>query len=205
MKQIPFIVKENFLSNEELSQVATETKSIIPKLRDGRHSRFATKNGNILKKNSGVHYSDLYDNHNIESQTCAIFNRKVFQEKLYSTFDNQVLADLSQTVDWNGMMMSYYKHGDYYKPHFDGSFITGLYWFHLRTPKKFTGGELLLYNATKSDTADTVIPFQPVHNRFMAFPSCYMHEVKEVFVPPDYRDQMYGRFCISVFCGHKST
>jgi len=205
MKQIPFIVRENFLSGDELSHVIDETKNIFPQFRDGKYSMPAKKDGKILKKNSVIHYSSLYDDYKVESPTCNIFLKKVFGEKLYSTFENQVLADLSQTVDWNGMMMSYYKHGDYYKPHFDGSFITGLYWFHLRTPKKFTGGELYLYNATKSDTADTAIPFQPVHNRFVAFPSCYMHEVKEVFVPPDYRNQMYGRFCISVFCGHKST
>ncbi|WLW37660.1 2OG-Fe(II) oxygenase superfamily protein [Synechococcus phage S-8S55] len=204
MKRVPFIVKENFLNEDELSLVVKESTDLFQYLIDGKKTNPATLDGEILKQNMGIHYSDHYDDVHTSSDTVKIFNRKVFEDALYNEFQVEVLRDLCYNMDWSGMMLSYYKNGDHYKPHYDGSFITGLYWFDIK-PRKFTGGELYLYNGTQRDNPQHVIPFQPKNNRFIAFPSCYMHEVKPVIISDELASKGHGRFCISVFCGHKST
>ena len=205
MKQVPFIVKENFLSDDEFRLVAQESERLMKYLRDGKFSRPAkTEDGKILKQNKGLSYDDHYENAAESSDTVKILKRKLFDENLFSEFEDQTLVDLSQTIDWAGMMMSYYENEDHYKRHFDGSFITGLLWIDVK-PRKYMGGEFLLYNGTNKDNPDRAMTFQPVNNRFIAFPGCYLHEVRPVVMSERWNGLGHGRFCISVFCGHKSA
>ena len=183
-----FYCKRKLLNEDELSLVVKESTDLFQYLIDGKKTNPATLDGKILKQNMGIHYHDHYDNAHTSSDTVKIFNRKVFEDALYNEFEVEVLRDLCYNMDWNGMMLSYYKNGDHYKPHYDGSFITGLYWFDIK-PRKFTGGELYLYNGTQRDNPQHVIPFQPKNNRFIAFPSCYMHEVKPVVISDELANQ----------------
>ena len=203
MKKIPFIVKENFLDEDSFSQVVEETRLLMPHFYDAKFGGSAKENDKILKQNKILSYDEYYRDNKNASNTVKIFRQKIFDSELYGEFKNQVIVDLAQSVDWDEMMISYYEDGDHYKPHYDSSFITGLYWFDIK-PRKFAGGELLLYNGTKKDPPEMRLQFQPVNNRFIAFPGCYMHEVKSVVMSERWKGQGHGRFCISIFCGHRS-
>ena len=49
MKQVPFIVKENFLSDDEFRLVAQESERLMRYLRDGKFSRPAkTEDGKLV-------------------------------------------------------------------------------------------------------------------------------------------------------------
>lgn len=87
-------------------------------------------------------------------------------------------------------LLNYYDHGDHYKPHWDYGAFTCLFWF-CREPKRFTGGDLHL-----PDFNDT-IPFR--HNRLVIFPGQVGHAVTTVEVEEGYRNQGYGRYCLSAF------
>ena len=113
MKRVPFIVKENFLNEDELSLVVKESTDLFQYLIDGKKTNPATLDGKILKQNMGIHYHDHYDNAHTSSDTVKIFNRKVFEDALYNEFEVEVLRDLCYNMDWNGMMLSYYKNGDH--------------------------------------------------------------------------------------------
>ena len=140
MKQVPFIVKENFLSDDEFRLVTEESQRLMMYLIDGKFSRPAkNKDGKILKQNKGLSYDDHYESAAESSDTVKILKRKLFDENLFSEFEDQTLVDLSQTIDWAGMMMSYYENEDHYKRHFDASFITGLLWIDVK-PRKYMGG-----------------------------------------------------------------
>jgi len=203
MHEIPFIVKEDFLDEGEFSQVVEETETLLDSFIEVEFSRPATKDGVILKHSSGMMYDDYYNGLSKElSSTVKIFHKKIFDNFLYSEFEQ--IGTLCHNLNWTSMMISYYENDDYYKPHFDASFITGLYWFDIRPQRKFAGGELYLYNGTKFMQPDAAIPFQPVNNRFVAFPSCYLHEVNPIVLSERFKGQGYGRFCITMFCGHGS-
>ena len=99
MKQVPFIVKENFLSDDEFRLVTEESQRLMMYLIDGKFSRPAkNKDGKILKQNKGLSYDDHYESAAESSDTVKILKRKLFDENLFSEFEDQTLVDLSQTI-----------------------------------------------------------------------------------------------------------
>ena len=61
MKQVPFIVKENFLSDDEFRLVAQESERLMRYLRDGKFSRPAkTEDGKILKQNKFDDWTNVF-------------------------------------------------------------------------------------------------------------------------------------------------
>tara|TARA_A100001515_G_C4510463_1_gene189913 strand:- start:93 stop:710 length:618 start_codon:yes stop_codon:yes gene_type:complete len=203
MKEVPFLVKENFLTEEEFSLVVKETEHLFPYLKDGRTTSPATRDGNILKHNKGLFYYDHYENPRVSSPTVNILTKKIFDDDLYREFEPKVIGDMAAGINWTGMLLSYYENGDSYKPHWDSSVVTALYYFDIK-PRKFMGGEFCLYDSVRRETPNRMLPFQPVNNRLVAFPGSYMHEVKPVVMSERWMGKGHGRFCISIFCGHNS-
>ena len=96
--------------------------------------------------------------------------------------------------------------GDFYKPHTDTgeegdeSFtrrLSVVYYYH-RSPKRFTGGHLLLYDANLPGGEFVKGGFsriEPRDNTIVCFPSQYAHEIEQVRCESkDYRD---GRFTLN--------
>ena len=96
--------------------------------------------------------------------------------------------------------------GDFYKPHTDTgeegeeSFTRRLsfVYYYYRTPKRFTGGHLLLYDTFLSGRSFVKGGFsriEPRDNGIVFFPSQYSHEIEQVRCESkDYRD---GRFTLN--------
>lgn len=199
---IPLIVKDNFLTKEELTPVINETYILLKQLRSGKYSSPAREeDGTPRKENRALGYQTYYSDADKFSPTVQTLNRKIFHENLYEEFDSPIMRGLQRSVGWVGNMISYYENGDHYKPHFDGSFITGLYWFDVK-PRKFTGGEFCLYEEIDGDKLTEPLIIEPLHNRFIAFPSCQFHAVKPVILDKQWENQGYGRIAVSIFCGH---
>ena len=90
----------------------------------------------------------------------------------------------------NGTIVSYYEHGDYYKPHYDNGLFTVLIWF-VREPRKFDGGELFL-----EEPGHTI---ECKHNRLIFFPSWYLHEVNPIRYHTPTNEVGWGRYTITHF------
>tara|TARA_R100000008_G_C3585687_1_gene172083 strand:- start:1540 stop:2154 length:615 start_codon:yes stop_codon:yes gene_type:complete len=198
--KVPFIIEDNFLPQNELEDVWTETKSLYKNLRPGWTSNPATKDGEVLKQNSHLFYHEFYGDAYNESITSEILIKRIIHDKFLDKFEDRLVRDLAQNINWQGLMLSYYDDGDSYKPHHDQAMFTVLYWLH-KQPKKFSGGKLHLYNDTTSSNPEAFIPFEPRHNRILIFPSPYMHEVTPVTLNEEDRKKGLGRYCITMFCG----
>lgn len=95
-----------------------------------------------------------------------------------------------------------HRDGDFFNLHIDtfvqdgrissDRVISGVYYFH-REPRKFAGGELLLY-AVGGQAAPHII--EPKHNRFVAFPSFTPHEVRPIHVATgEFSDSRFSINC----------
>ena len=83
MKQVPFIVKENFLSDDEFRLVTEESQRLMMYLIDGKFSRPAkNKDGKILKQNKGLSYDDHYES--VAESDLKILKRKLM--RIFSEF-----------------------------------------------------------------------------------------------------------------------
>ena len=80
--------------------------------------------------------------------------------------------------------------GDYYRPHTDNATdaartreLSYVYYFH-REPKRFTGGELVLFDSRLDDgrsvPASPPVVVEPADDSLVVFPSSCLHEVRPV-------------------------
>jgi len=146
--------------------------------------------GTILKRNKGIFLDEVYQKREL-SPTLNI-NRKffdVFNHK--ETTKSWYFHDLINLINADSTLLSYYENADYYKPHIDKVFITGLTWFY-KEPKKFKGGNLVF--------TDHNIEIECRQNYTILFPSNTKHAVTEVKLPKKYLGQGLGRFTMTQFC-----
>jgi SM-20-related protein len=96
-------------------------------------------------------------------------------------------------------------HGDFFRKHMDNSYgvhrrrvLSYVYYFH-RTPRRFAGGELLLYPTWLEDgkVVFTTKPrtITPRQNRIVFFPSNVLHEIRKVRCPS--RELADSRFTVN--------
>jgi Rps23 Pro-64 3,4-dihydroxylase Tpa1-like proline 4-hydroxylase len=101
------------------------------------------------------------------------------------------------------LQLTVHQSGDFYKVHRDnsedkasGRRVSYVYYFH-QTPKRFTGGDLLLYD-TDVEAGGHSAAFTrlgPVDNSIVFFPSAYFHQVTKVRCETD--DFGDGRFTLN--------
>jgi len=107
------------------------------------------------------------------------------------------------TIGWVELQMTVHRSGGFYKIHRDSSKeqsrsrrVTYVYYFH-RLPKRFTGGDLLLYDTNVGN--DTYAPaftrIEALDNSVVFFPSIYYHQVTTVQCETD--DFADGRFTLN--------
>lgn len=99
-------------------------------------------------------------------------------------------------IDSIEMQLTSHNHGEYYKWHTDNGtretesrVITFIYYFH-QIPKRFKGGELVLYPDAVSEMV-----IEPQNDSLVFFPSHTKHEVKQVTCPSQCFED--GRFTLN--------
>ena len=191
---IDAVVIDNFYDESEFSLVLEECISLLPMLRSADDTSSAVDiEGNNLKKNSGVFIDSPLCN--IECFTKdKIKSHQLKDEMLNTNSLYKVFFGLNKF----STLISYYKDGDSYKPHVDDSIYTVLVYVH-KTPKKFTGGELILNSYIDGKYAT----IECINNRAIIFPSITPHSVTRVNLEKDSGED--GRFCISQFVHYESV
>ena len=192
----PFTIVDDLYTDTELYLIWEELKYIsYPHKWDTPESHpkdGAVKNGEQLKKNN-FRWLDSYYTNRLDSNILTI-NRKIFQDDMWDKiflkhpnwFFNTFESHRDQTL------ISYYDlTDDCYKPHRDSTYVTCLTWFYLE-PKKFNGGDLILYNG------EDKIKISCLNNRMLVIPSRILHEVMPIIVDGEI-ERYGGRYCMAQF------
>jgi Rps23 Pro-64 3,4-dihydroxylase Tpa1-like proline 4-hydroxylase len=180
-----YLYFENFYSQEELDLIWEELNSLYVEgdkflSPDDTHSA-KDDNGNYIKANRGLWLEDKSSN---------LFN---ITKKLYDpTIINHPSSWFFKDTNFNKdvTLISYYDDDDYYAKHNDSSYITACTWLY-KEPKQFLGGEFWFPDY------DIKVPCK--NNSCIIFPSNIWHSVKKVYLPDEYKNKGYGRYCISQF------
>lgn len=93
--------------------------------------------------------------------------------------------------------MTAYQNGHYFKPHADGDRHISYVYFFMRTPKAFSGGELLLFDSDLEAQAYSQAAYTriiPAPNTIIFFSSPYYHTVTTI--QSDANDFGSGRFTV---------
>ena len=192
VENLPVVVIDNYYSErvyekiwQELSFLNNEPEKLL--LPENTGSAYTTnENGQKIfsKKNKGIFLDEVYIDRSISNILVA--NRKIFDvaEKL---IDVDIFFRYVKESTRDKTLVQYYEDSDYYGYHCDKSVMTAITWFY-KTPKMFTGGELVFENGPKIECN---------FNRFVIFPSILRHSVNKTCVPNNLLGENYGRYSIS--------
>jgi hypothetical protein len=192
------VVIDNFYTEDQLKEIMLElkwiTKPVI--LRTGKEVAMATEaDGTPRAEKYGRFLEEIFRDwtscslikHTLENVIDKEFKKKLLE--FNSMF--KMMYDCGR----KDHLLSYYENAGYYLPHSDHAVFTILCWFNTE-PKKFTGGDMVLYSDDMSKKAS--IEYR--NNRVLIIPSCTRHEVSKIEsdIPHLCGD---GRYCLASFWG----
>lgn len=142
-------------------------------------------NGDLLKENKGIFFNQAYNLEFLDFSPCVKVVDKIIDSVRSGNYTpHSYMNYISRGFVNYGALVSGYRHGDYYKPHYDSATLTVLFWVRA---KDFSGGNLKFVEFNEE------IEFQD--NFAIVFPSHYLHEVDTVTST----DGGYARYVISAF------
>lgn len=128
----------------------------------------ASNNGYKLSKRESVFIEDV-----ISNPLKNFFPLKNIEHILKNIIkDKSLLAQILKNSYRTGFLLSNFRHGDFYEPHADNSFVTGIY-YKIDHDTNFEGGELVFKERNK-------FTFKPKNNSMIFFPSNELHQVVEL-------------------------
>ena len=146
----------------------------------------------FLRKNMACQLDRTYRNRAVSNILTE--NRKLFGPEVVKKLQEfHVYFRSMDGIDADATIVNYYEDADYYMPHTDLSIVTALSWFY-KTPKSFTGGELIFENE---------ISIECLYNRTVIFPSMLKHAVEVTSVDKQLIGQNYGRYAITQLMSYK--
>lgn len=177
----------NFYSEEELSLIWEEIDSYHDKnnFLSPEETESAVEGEKILKLNSGIW---LYNLDEPTNSNIVEFTKKLNKPNILNHPSSWFFRNVQFNCD--SLLLSYYDDGDYYLKHNDSSYVTACIWLY-KEPKKFLGGDFCF--------PDYDIKIKCEHNSCVIFPSNIFHSVDKVYIPEEYRDKGFGRYCITKF------
>jgi 2OG-Fe(II) oxygenase superfamily len=197
---IDAVVIDNFYTEDQLNDIMLElrwlTKPTI--MLSQKDLMAANDNGNPLTSKSGVFLENVFKDwkhSSLISHAMTQTNSDEFRDGLLKC--NTMFKALF-ACNIRSHLLSYYENSDYYKPHTDAFFFTILNYFH-KTPKQFTGGDLIAYSCT----SDKEVSIEPKHNRVVVILSSTHHEAKSIQSSFTNNFTGNGRYCNSIFLTYK--
>ncbi len=188
----PYIIIDTYYNDAELTLIWEELNFLCypSKLRraTAKSGGAQTPDGQLLKLNYHSYLDGLYAFRDMSA--ILSINKKLFANnyEIFRQHDSWFFKNLH--INKDNTQVGYYEENDEYKTHIDSSTITALTWLY-KTPKRFTGGDLILPDY------DTKI--KVYNNRTFIFPSFIKHGVIPVSMKEQHRNTKSGRFCISQF------
>ena len=181
----PFLEIENMYDDDQLKLIWQELEFLnqSDKFESPEKTGSAKRNGEILKKNSGLYLDDLYKNRNISN--ILTVNKNLFAPHILEEFSSLCfLYENIKRTNEDTTLISYYDNGGYYKPHQDHALYSAVTWF-FKEPKKFDGGDFYF--------SDYNLKIEVKNNKTVLFPSVIYHSVDEIKMN-DNLSFGYGRY-----------
>lgn len=178
---------QNFYSEDELTQIWEEIDDYHKenKFLSPEETQSAVIGEKFLKSNSGVW---LYNSDSPTDSNIANFTKKLNTSQELNHPSSWFFKGVQFNCD--SLLLSYYDDGDNYLKHNDTSYVTACIWLY-KEPKKFLGGDFCF--------PDYNIKIKCENNSCVIFPSNIFHSVDKVYLPKEYRNMGFGRYCITKF------
>lgn len=185
----PFLIVDNFLTNEEYETVLSELDTVIrPNLRRENTGGATDANGKSIKLTNACFIGDIY----VDPRKSPTFNitHKFFTDPVF----HRKLVNSHWMFEWFGqygveetMQFLYYDEKDTYGHHADNFNTTALLWLS-KEPRGFEGGDFIIDKKHKIDFKN---------NRMVIFSLNMLHCVTPIKKTTELDG--YGRYCVSKF------
>lgn len=183
----PYIVIDNFLTEDDQSIIMSELDTIIRPSMRRENTGEATKGDFSVKNANACFLTDIY----AEPDASPTFRvmRNYFSRDFFETIAQSHWAfEWLTRINFNEFaQFLYYDEKDNYEAHPDQADLTSLLWL-AKEPRGFSGGDLIIEN-------EKTVQFK--HNRMVLFNLATMHEVTSV--KKTLNLDGHGRYCISHF------
>lgn len=167
----PFVIIENFLTEEQYNIVFGEMLSLISYLEtpDKTGSAFDFVDKVYKKQNLGVYLDKVFENNRQESAILQYYDG-IYQKHIMEVIcqNGWFYEHYFPTTNHDSTLLQMYRDGDHYKQHKDYTNFTVVGLYHTN-PRKFEGGELRFANY------DLDVDLE--NNQVIIFPSQIPHEV----------------------------
>ena len=192
-EEFPYIIINNAFNEKELKLVWEELDFLCYDWKDfsamnpqtaGKWDRNLTSRHEVFLQNL---YASPYAS-SIIKQYLDCFTNTGFKT-IFKNHPSHWFFKKQMTIGVN-YLINYYENSNYYKPHKDQGFFTGLHWF-FREPKKFEGGEFIFSDYDKKIKVE--------NNKMLIFPSQILHEVTPVKMEAEDVGKKLGRWSITSF------
>lgn len=194
-EKFPFLVIDNFYSDEELEKIWKEIDFLGDKARP-EDRVVAKKDGKSLASVKRVYLDSLYTNRDT-SNILSIFPTRLYCDEIGQTYQELVPSGVNfNTSNYDATQLSYYENKDGYKAHTDVFQHTALTWI-FKQPKKFEGGDLIF--------TQSKMKAECMYNRTIIFPSWYYHAVSEIKMKEENLNKGLGRWAITHFINFRTV
>lgn len=183
---------EDVFTTEQLSSIKQELNFILnnPGFGSDKILGSATLDDGTLKaKREGIFIDNFFKDFRCTSQIYKCISESLYKKDMieyYATVEKSIIMSQIYRSNTDSVLISLYKNGDMYLPHFDTCRATAI--FYLCDEGKYTGGDLSF--------TGTNIKITPKNNTGIIFPSCMDHEVTALISE---ESTGYPRVAISVF------
>jgi hypothetical protein len=194
---IDAVVIDNFYNEEQLKEIMSElawlTKPAIMQPPEMLSSAIDPVKGVLTSKN-GIFLEEVFANWKHSALIKHAFDGFKREDVIDKLVSYNGLFKILQVCNSRTHLVSYYQNADYYKSHTDKTVFTILNWFHT-TPKKFTGGDVVLHSYKEQKLATVEVK----HNRVVVIAGCTPHEVQEINSHLSDPLSGEGRYCNAIF------
>ena len=170
---IPYVIAEDYFEEEQVQKMLSELSMIQHK------SEFSLPKNmdEDYKKNKSVSVDHVWSDRDcspILTNMDLIYHDSILVNEIKNTnyvFNGWYATNSDRTF------ATFNKKGDYYKPHYDISQYTLMYYLW-EEPKSFEGGDIILSTTKQQD--DWSVKISIKRNMLVVFPSPTFHEVTEL-------------------------
>jgi hypothetical protein len=169
---IPHVIVDNFL--DDFLAISQLAKDLFPIATEGNHHG---------KPYQGLKRKEIYLHHYPE-ETLILGNMisyEFWKPKNREYFDSLPAPfNLINNTTQGSLLLGYYDENDTYSKHHDDGFLTALLFLHRKVD--FKGGQLVITNQKRFHNFLPYgeIEIEPIPNRLVLFPSCYVHSVNTI-------------------------
>lgn len=170
VKNLSYILIDEFFTFEELVGVCKEVEDLKPFLLAADETNSATTKNNTVKKTGTGVFVDTRYKENREMSFILQSNRKIFCDEITKSAEQfDVIFKFLKESNHDTTLLNYYTEGQEYRAHADNSRISAVTFLKQGC---ISGGEFCF--------PEQNVTIEAEHNRTVVFPSCAVHQAMPI-------------------------